>query len=227
MRWSALVLVAMLCACEPEVPALAILAMHPPSITAGETRTVEVELNTVPPFQVDYQQGTTQVSTVAELRLGPRMMEPAKYVGNNRFAVTVGPQFPQGAHDVWLKLEDGRETLQPQGFRVYEAISGLWFDPIPSPQLQGTPFDIVIHASGEDSEHFEGTVTVSLNKGQFLRPGKDPSKSFQSGNFTGGNRIERLAIDTPGSNFVITVEDSTGKQAYSKAFSVEENQSPP
>jgi hypothetical protein len=225
MRWSAFVLVAVLCAsCEPAVPGLAIVAVHPLSITAGETRTVQVELNTVPPFVVDYEQDGSEVSTVAELRLGSRMMEPAKYVGHSRFAVSVGPNFPQGAHDVWLKLEDGREALLPQGFRVYEAISGLWIETIP-PQLQETPFDLVIHASGDDSEHFEGTVTVSTSKGQFIRPGNDPAKSFQTGNFSQGIRVERLAIDTPGS-IVITVDDGVNSPARSNAFIVDAKQSP-
>ena len=214
MRWPVLVLAGVLCACEPVEPALTIVAVHPPSITAAETRTVQVELNTVPPFLVDHEQGASdEVSTVAELRLGTGLRGAAKYVGHSRFAVTVGPRFPEGTHDVWLKLEDGREALLPQGFKVYEAISGLWVETVP-PQLQATPFDLVIHASGEDSDFFEGTVTVSTSKGQFLRPGNDPAKSFQSGNFSKGVRVERLAIDTPGS-IVITVDDGAGSRAHS------------
>jgi len=224
MRWSAFVLAAVLCACAPEAPPLAIIALHPPSITAGETRTVELELNSVPPFLVDYEQGGSGVSTVADLRLGARVMEQAKYLGQRRFAVTVGPHFPQGPHDVWLKLEDGREALLPQGFRVYEAISGLWVETIP-PQLQGTPFDIVIHASGADSKYFEGTVTVSTSRGQFIRPGSDPAKSFRSGNFSQGVRVERLALDTPGS-ILITVDDGVNSPARSNAFIVEQQQTP-
>jgi hypothetical protein len=213
MRRSVFILVAVLCACEPELPALAIHGVHPPSITAGETRTVEVELNRVPPFLVDYEKGGATVSTVAELRLGPRVMEPqAKYVGHSRFEVTVEQNFPQGEHDVWLKLEDGTELQLLKGFTVHEAIDGLWVETIPN-QTQGTPFEIVIHATGDAAPYFAGTVKVDAFRGTNV------VKSVQSDSFIEGVGVARMEIDSPG-DLLIVVDDGAGSRARSNAFVV-------
>ena len=210
-------LVALLCACESETPpeALHILSITPTEQTSAESKTISVQLDTEPRFFVDYGKRSARMLEQPTLRIGPRTVLLERYLGHGQFEGTVGSGLEVGVYDIQVSMGDGREATLAQAYRVKPSV-GFWIESI-GHQLQDQPFTITIHAAGPDAALFEGTVMVSLYKGQ----GNAAPTPFRSGPFSRGVRREQLTIDTPGGNFLVLVQDDEGNMAVSNAFRVD------
>jgi hypothetical protein len=212
-------LVALVCACEPEKPStpteLRILSIAPTQQNAAESKVVTVELDIDPRFLVDYGTQTAQLLDEPTLQVGAQTVPLARYLGNGRFEGTVNAGLDVGLHDIRVTLPDGREATLPQAYRVRPSVS-FWIESIPD-QVQDQPFTVTIHASGTYAEQFEGSVKMSVIRFQ----GNATTTAFQSGPFSGGIRREQLTIDTPGHNFLVHLEDEEGRETYSNAFRVD------
>ncbi|HEX8435562.1 hypothetical protein [Archangium sp.] len=211
-------LVALLCACEPEKPSspseLRILSIAPTQQSAAEAKTVTVELDLDPRFLVDYSAQTARLLDQPTLQVGSQTVPLERYLGEGRFEGTVPPGLGVGTHDIRVSLPDGREATLAQAWRVRPSV-GFWVESI-GPQIQDRPFIVTIHASGTDAEQFEGTVTLSI----LWLQGNAPSTRFQSGPFANGVRRQELEINTPG-NILLRLEDEEGRETYSNAFRVD------
>ncbi len=212
-------LVALLCACEPEKPSTPtefhILSVAPTQQSAAESKAVVVELDLEPRFLVDYGTQTAQLLDQPTLQVGSQLVPLERYLGNGRFEGTVNPGLEVGTYDLRVSLPDGREATLSQAYQVRPYL-GFWIEPI-GVQIQDQPFTVTIHATGTNADRFEGTVTMSILRFQ----GNATTTRFQSGPFSGGVRQEQLTIDTPGNNFLILLVDEEGRETYSNAFRVD------
>jgi hypothetical protein len=204
-------LVALLCACEPEKPSsppeFRIISVTPMQQSAAESKAITVELDMDPRFLVDYSTQTARLLDQPTLQVGPQTVPLERYLGNGRFEGTVNPGLDVGLYDLRVSL--------PQAYRVRPYV-GFWIESI-GDQIQDRPFTVTIHATGTDAEQFEGTVTMSILRFQ----GNATPTPFQSGPFSGGVRRQEVTIDTPGNSFLIHLEDEEGTETYSNAFRVD------
>ena len=213
------VVLALLCACEPVAPPLQgphILSISPTTQSSAQPQTVTVQLDTEPRFLVDYGRKSAQMIDQPTLQIGPQTVPLDTYLGHGQLQGTVASGLEVGRYDIRVSLGDGREATLPNAYEVKAGVADFWLESI-GPQVQDQPFTITIHTAGSGSEHFEGTVMVSIfnnNDGATLF-------SMQSGAFSAGMRQEQLTIDTPGDNYLVIISDGHGNRATSNAFRVD------
>lgn len=214
-------LLPLLWACEtpvtPPPEAFQILDISPREQVSNETKSVTVRLDVEPRFHVNY--GEKQVRMIEEPVLelgsepGSKTVVPLDtYLGHGQFQGQVGSGLPEGRYEIRVKLGDGREATLPNAYEVKPPV-GFWVENI-GDQYINEPFTVILHAGGPNAELFEGTVQVSLYKGSAS------TFSFPSGPFTAGVHQQQLTIDTPGSNYLIVLQDDQNNTATSNAFRV-------
>ncbi|HEX8824918.1 MAG TPA: hypothetical protein VF794_33690 [Archangium sp.] len=210
------------CACEPESPAAPpsprILSISPATQSSQEAKTVTVQLDVDPRFLVNYGERSVEQLDQPTLRIGTQAVPLDTYLGYGQYQGIVPPGIAVGTYDIQVLLPDGREASLPKAYEVKPSFS-YWIESIDN-QIEGQPFTITIHASGTNAEQFEGTVTVSVIKGQ---GGNATLFSIQSGPFANGLRRQQLSIDTPGSVYLVQVDDAdpNSSASYSNAFRVD------
>jgi hypothetical protein len=226
MKRAFLLLASLLGACGPGTPeAPRLVSISPAVQTTTESKTVIVELDKDPFFQVDYGQRTAELLGMPLLRVGPRQVVLDRYLGRGRFEATVGPGMEIGTHDVQVRLEDGREALLPEAYTVKATIDSYWFDTVEGTIFEGQPFTVTLHVTGRDAERFNGTVNLNLNRGKLSLPGQEPADVIRSGPFSNGVRREQLIISgAHGANVLLLVKDEEGRSATSNAFFVNSRQ---
>jgi hypothetical protein len=214
MKRASLLLMSWLCACGSETPpALKIRSIHPLEQTTIDWRTLTIELEEDPPLMLDYGRTTAELGEPPTLEIGPRTMALTQYLGRGRYEALMEPGMEIGTYDVRVRTADGREAEFAQDYRVKPKITGYSIERIPD-QLQDEPFTLTIHVDGPDAALFDGSVTVSINKGQLIVPGNTRTTSFRTGPFSGGVR------DMPANNLLLTVTDDEGLTSSSNEFRV-------
>ncbi len=220
MRRASLLLTLWVCACGTETPPkLKIRSLLPMEQSTADWQTLTLELEEAPPLLLDYGLSSAELGELPTLEIGPRSLTPTRYLGHGRYEALMEPGMAVGLYDVRVRTADGREAELSQSYRVKPAINGYWIDTIPD-QLQDAPFTITIHVEGPDALVFDGSVTVSLNKGQLIAPGNTSTSSFRTGPFSEGVRQEVVTIDTPANNLRILVVDDEGTSTSSNEFRV-------
>jgi hypothetical protein len=209
-------LVALLCACEPEspLPEPRILSISPAEQTTRESKLVTVRLDRDPRFFVDYGAQFARLIDQPTLRIGSQTVNLERYLGHGQFEGTVGQGLTPGTYDVRVTLPDGRESTLAQAYRVKPYVT-FWLETV-GPQVEDQPFTLTIHAAGPHAADYTGTVLVTLHKGPNMAP-----TSFRSGAFSGGLLRQPITIDSPGSHYTFSVKDEENSTAYSNTFRVD------
>jgi hypothetical protein len=210
-------LLVLLCACGTPVPAppeaFQILEITPRQQFTNEVQSVTVRLDVEPRFHVDYGEQQVRMLDKPVLEIGSETLVALDtYLGYGQFQGRVNAGLPAGRYALRVKLGDGREATLPDAYEVKPSVD-FWIESV-GDQYINEPFTIVLHAAGPDAEQFEGTVQVSLYKGAAN------TFSFPSGPFTAGVRRQELTIDTPGSNYLIVLQDDQNNLATSNSFRV-------
>lgn len=216
MRRTLPLLLALLCACEPEspLPEPRILSITPAEQTTRESKLVTVQLDMDPRFFVDYGAQSARLIDQPTLRIGSRTVNLEHYLGHGRFEGTVGEGLTPGTYDVRVTLPDGRESTLAQAYRVNPYVT-FWFETV-GPQVQDQPFTLTLHAAGPHAADYTGTVLLTLHKGSNMAP-----VFLRSGTFSGDILRQQLTIDSPGSHYTFSVKDEENIITYSNTFRVD------
>jgi hypothetical protein len=209
-------LLALLCACEPDspLPEPHILSITPAEQTTRESKLVTVQLDMDPRFFVDYGAQFARLIDQPTLQIGPQTVNLERYLGHGQFEGTVGQGLPPGTYDVRVTLPDGRESILAQAYRVKPSVI-FWIETV-GLQFEDQEFTLTIHAAGPHAADYTGTVLITLHRGPNLAP-----TSFQSDAFSGGILRQRIIIDSPGNNYTFSVKDEENIPVYSNTFRVD------
>lgn len=219
MRFLLLLLVGVVswCACQPVgTPALEaphILSLSPTEQDSFVAQVVTVQLDQDPRFQVDYGKRSAVQLEQPVLWVGALQVPLDTYLGHGLFQGTVPPGLDAGGYDIRVTLGDGREASLVNAYQIKPTV-GFWLEHI-ADQVQDQPFTVTVHAAGPSAELFVGPVTMHRYMGAMLEA------SWPTGPFSEGMRQEQLSISTPGTNYLIVVEDDAGHSASSNAFRVD------
>lgn len=208
------VLSLVLLACgSSELPLPSVVSVAPPSMAANESILLTVELDTAPPFIIDYGQSSAEILNSAQVSIGGQEFEISQVENQGtRLIVAIPPGLPVGPQEFKVKFADGRQATFESGFEVKPPlnITGMLIYPIAS-QVRLKPFSIRIQMQGPDAELFQGRVKLSANRGNITPTVSDP--------FERGLRIQEVVMDdTGGSNVTITAEDYAGHSVTSADF---------
>lgn len=239
----ALLVLCCLAGCEPaSLPAPSILSVDPERIPAGGASVLTVQVSAVLPVSVDYHTQTVDTSQLGmTLLIAGQEAEIAFAEPDGKLTVAVPEGLSQGAYDVQLELADGREAVRVEAFSVVSAmtfggdggtpadggaaempgellarggLTGYQIDPI-GEQVRGVPFKVTLRAVGPAASSFQGTGVLRASKGK--------AAHITTGAFVGGVRQEELAIDKPGGQVFLMIEDTLGNKGLSNSFRVRPN----
>ncbi|MGA9526395.1 MAG: hypothetical protein WBV82_33395 [Myxococcaceae bacterium] len=199
--------------CGQSLPQPVVRAVEPASFEEGQAPLLRVEIDAVLPFSVDYGEDTASVGSALTVSVGEQPLALTGPLADG--AVTGVPPFAlsQGAHDVTVSLADGRRGTLVGGLKVVPGRfpEAFVFDTIPE-QKRGQPFDITLRGEGGRAAEFSGVVRLSVSKGTI--------SPEVTGAFVNGVRTERVSVEAPASEIVITVEDAAEHTGTSNMFRV-------
>lgn len=210
----ALAAAALLClGCERPLTAPRILAVAPTQLVHGTVPPMEIELDAVFPYDIDYGVRAISVDTRLEAAVGDLPVRGTQLIGDDRVTGSAPFGLPVGVHDARVDLADGRSATLAAAVSVTPGAfpDSFAIDPIPT-QVNGEPFTITIHAIGGQAAEFRGAVRISASHSTVF-PGI-------SGHFAGVTHAETIEIPAPGMGVTITVEDAQGHQGTSNPFDI-------
>jgi hypothetical protein len=225
---SALFLACLLGGCEPgTLPPPAIVSVQPERVAEGGASVLTIEVKAVLPVTVNYHSETADLSSQGmKLFIAGEETEAAFAQQDGKLIAAVPMGLAQGAYDVQVAMEDGREAVREQAFSVVPTeqlrdedvivrggLTGFQLEPI-GEQVAGVAFKVTIRALGPEASTFQGTAVLRGTKG------KDAAITSA---FSGGAVQQELTFEQPSGNVVLLVEDSLGNKGLSNAFRVRPN----
>ncbi|HEX8821792.1 MAG TPA: hypothetical protein VF794_17840 [Archangium sp.] len=228
LRKTALLSALLLSACElGSSPAPNILSIEPQEVVRGEAVTLAIKLDAPLPVKIDYGNKTATLLAPPTLRIGGQeVVIDGRDEENGTLLATVPADLSMGHQDVRLVMEDGTEALGTEGLTVLPPppflaaetmeeqpglVTGILIDTIPD-QVRDVPFVVTLRAEGPEAARFGGQVMITTNKG---RVSPNVSSSFVD-----GSRQERIVLDRPGNNVILTVRAGDTLIAQSNPFKV-------
>ncbi len=213
MRTAFLSVIALALGCAQPLPEPVIHSVQPAEFEEGQAPLLQIDFDATLPFSVDYDQGTATIQAELSVLIGETPLELEGPLVDGRVSGVAPFGLTPGTYDVTVILADGRRGTLVGGLQVLPGQFPERFaiDPLPE-QKRGQPFDVTIRAEGPQAAQFNGVVRLSVSKGSI-------SPEF-TGAFVAGVRTERVTIDAPASEIVLTVEDAAGHSGTSAPFRV-------
>ena len=224
-----LILACFLGACETgELPPPSIVSVQPERVAEGGASVLTIEVKAVLPVTVSYHSRTADLSSQGmKLFIAGEETNAAFTQQDGKLIAAVPTGLAQGAYDVQVAMDDGREAVREQAFSVVPqaelrdedvvvrgGLTGFQIDPI-GEQVSGVPFKVTLRALGPEASTFQGTAVVRDIKGK--------DAAITTGAFSGGVIQQELTLEQSSGNAVLLVEDSLGNRGLSTGFRVRPN----
>ncbi|HLL06361.1 MAG TPA: hypothetical protein VK539_37670 [Myxococcaceae bacterium] len=220
-----LLLASLLGACEPgTLPSPSIVSVQPERVAEGGPSVLTIEVQAVLPITVDYHSRTADLASRGmKLFIAGEETDAAFSQQDGKLIAAVPTGLAQGAYDVQVAMEDGREAVREQAFSVVPqtelrdedvivrgGLTGFQIDPIGEQQAH-VAFKVTVRALGPEASGFQGSGLLRATKG---------AAPLTTHAFSGGVVQQELTLEQPGGNIVLLIEDSLGNKGISNAFRV-------
>jgi hypothetical protein len=212
--WIAALVAAAAAACDGSLPPPRVLSISPSGMLESDAVEVEVEVEVIMGFQVNYAESRATIDRTLVLTIGPLEVGSGRYEPNGLLHAFVPSRLPAGTHNVAVQLADSRRGTLASAFIVQPGIwpGGFTIDPIGN-QTKDVPFPVTIRATDPNASTFGGTMDLTSTNGVMYPPTTAP--------FENGVRVESVVFTTPVNSTLIQVRDVAGRAvALSNPFRV-------